>query len=86
MKPDYLIHVAPALHETFQVEQLRKQLEMCPEDTDAPAVAKYSYSHKVKNDIIILMDKGQQLLKLQDDMDHFRTYASHFGVKLVSKL
>ena len=29
------------------------KLEMCPWDTDAPADAKFEYSHKVKNDIFL---------------------------------
>ena len=49
-----------------------KELEMCSRDTDAPAVAKFAYSHKQKNKDSFI-NKGQSLWKPQGDMDHFET-------------
>ena len=41
---------------------------MCPWDTDAPADAKFAYSHKVKNDIFLCGVK-HCVLKLKFDKD-----------------
>ena len=49
------------------------ELEMCPGDTDAPAVAKFSYSQKTKAKKTFLCTKGSyeiiwMILKLEQDI------------------
>ena len=55
-----------------------KKLAMCPGHSDAPAVAKVAYSHKQSQKWCILMNKGQLLLKPQDNYDHMGTWARQF--------
>ena len=50
---------------------------MCLVDTDAPAVAKFVYSHKQKQKTFY--KQGQSLWK--PDMAHFETWVWHFDVK-----
>ena len=48
------------------------KLEPCLGDTDGPAVAKYTYSHKQRQKRQF-MNKGQLPWKPPDDMDHLET-------------